>query len=436
MWIYIIIFIGIAVAWILKRKKMISLNISDELFRKVVILICVTDLLAFGTEFTEFMQDDFGDVTKTERDSYGGNVRQESYIVQIGDGEETSVEIQISPRIYEEEQLQTLVEKARKELDKVLLGENTSSEYVTRNLELPTQLEGFPFTITWELSRYDVVNLSGQLIQEEIIENDPDNQGILVTVTGTLAYETEKFQYQTEILVFASEVEETVEASIQSLAEASDESTREDEYLVLPEEWNGQALTWKREKTQSGSYLLMLGVVMSVLFILNEKQKEAERKKARREEMLLDYPEIISQFTMLLGAGMTAKNVWRKLTEDYKRQKAESGRVRAAYEEILYTWQEMQSGIPEAECYERFARRCEILPYMKMGALLAQNLRKGSKGIAEMLTMEAVEAMEERKNRAKRLGEEAGTKLLVPMMIMLIVVLAIVVVPAFWSASM
>ena len=152
--------------------------------------------------------------------------------------------------------------------------------------------------------------------------------------------------------------------------------------------------------------------------------------------MLLDYPEIVSQFTMLMGAGMTAKNVWKKIAEDYQNRKRESDKERPAYEEILYSWKEMQSGIPEMECYVRFARRCDLIPYMRLGALLSQNLKKGSRGIADMLYMEAIQAMEDRKSRARRLGEEAGTKLLVPMLMMLVIVLTIVIVPAFLSIQM
>ena len=47
--------------------------------------------------------------------------------------------------------------------------------------------------------------------------------------------------------------------------------------------------------------------------------------------------------------------------------------------------------------------------------------------------MEAIQAFEDRKARARRLGEEAGTKLLLPMFLMLTVVLVIVIVPAFLS---
>ena len=46
---------------------------------------------------------------------------------------------------------------------------------------------------------------------------------------------------------------------------------------------------------------------------------------------------------------------------------------------------------------------------------------------------EAVQALEDRKSRARQLGEEAGTRLLIPMLLMLIIVITIVVVPAFLS---
>ena len=42
---------------------------------------------------------------------------------------------------------------------------------------------------------------------------------------------------------------------------------------------------------------------------------------------------------------------------------------------------------------------------------------------------------EERKDFAKKLGEEAGTKMLAPMFLMLGVVLVIIVVPAFFSVQ-
>ena len=53
-----------------------------------------------------------------------------------------------------------------------------------------------------------------------------------------------------------------------------------------------------------------------------------------------------------------------------------------------------------------------------------------------ILTREAEDAFEDRKNLAKKLGEEAGTKLMIPLFLMLIVVFAIVIIPAFLSIKL
>lgn len=92
---------------------------------------------------------------------------------------------------------------------------------------------------------------------------------------------------------------------------------------------------------------------------------------------------------------------------------------------------EMQRGTPESECYEHFGMRCGLPVYRKFAVMLSQNLRKGTKGLAELLQREAAGAFEERKAAARKLGEETSTRLLGPMFLMLGVVLMIIVVPAF-----
>ena len=92
---------------------------------------------------------------------------------------------------------------------------------------------------------------------------------------------------------------------------------------------------------------------------------------------------------------------------------------------------EMKSGISEGEAYEHFGKRCGDMAYVKLGTLLSQNLRKGSKGLSDILKMEAIQAFENRKSLAKRKGEEAGAKLMVPMLGMLAVVFVMIMVPAF-----
>ena len=169
-----------------------------------------------------------------------------------------------------------------------------------------------------------------------------------------------------------------------------------------------------------------------ILLLAQKKQKEMQEETQRSRQLLRDYPEIVGKLTLYLGAGMTVKRAFRKVVEDYERQKETTG-VRCAYEEMQKTLREMESGHTEAESYENFGRRCKVQAYLRFGALLSQNLRKGTRGLTQLLKMESIQAFEDRKARARRLGEEAGTKLLLPMFLMLAVVLVIVIVPAFLS---
>ena len=53
--------------------------------------------------------------------------------------------------------------------------------------------------------------------------------------------------------------------------------------------------------------------------------------------------------------------------------------------------------------------------------------------MADILEQEALDAWDERKRKARVLGEAAATKLLLPMVMMLAVVMAIIMIPAFLS---
>lgn len=74
-----------------------------------------------------------------------------------------------------------------------------------------------------------------------------------------------------------------------------------------------------------------------------------------------------------------------------------------------------------------------MLQYMKFSTLLVQNLRKGSDDLLRRMELEAEDAVRTRRELAKQLGEEAGTKLLLPMMLMLAVVFALIMTAAFRS---
>ena len=437
MWVCIAVYFILGMVCIVLRYRKLLIHYDKKLWKTIFYVMFCAATIALLTEISgQGVMQNFGKV-RINREDYGGNSVNHQLQMQIEGEKSENVEIQVSPRMYSEEEVQSLFRQAMNKLDQVILGENETADHVVKPLCFPQELEGYPFAISWEPGRYDVMDMNGRINQDAVLEEDPEGEGVLVKITGILRYGTEEAAYNTQVLVFADvEETETIRNQVLNAARQAEEVSREEKSFVLPEQVNGRTVRWRFRKESKVMPVLMLGAVICVFLVVQERQKKEKQRKDRKEQMLFDYPEIVSQFTMLMGAGMTAKNVWKKITADYCGQKERGGRVRDAYEEMVITLQEMQSGIPEAECYERFAARCGLVPYMKMGALLSQNLRKGAKGTSDMLKMEAIQAMEDRKSRERRLGEEAGVKLLLPMLLMLVIVLVIVVVPAFLSIDL
>ena len=90
----------------------------------------------------------------------------------------------------------------------------------------------------------------------------------------------------------------------------------------------------------------------------------------------------------------------------------------------------MQKGVPEDAAYRHIGFRAGIPAYRTFAELLIQSLEKGGAGVLSLLKQEAAAASENRLKAAKIRGEKAGTKLLLPMLLMLGIVLAVLIIPA------
>lgn len=369
------------------------------------------------------------------RNSYGAGSRTEELEVTAGEGERERIEVQVSEQAYSGEELKSLFQRCMVQMDKLILGDNRSLDHIESDMNLLTKIEGAPIEISWELDRYDVMNVYG-----EIQDGGLAKEGTLVELKGVLTYSEDpdkQVLYERTAMVFPKTLNEREQqaADIEKVILETDKKTQTEKILTLPRELDGKPLLFFSALDSRGAVLMAMAVLIGILLLALEKQNQEKELSERKIQMQLDYPEIINKLTLFLGAGMTVKRAWRKITMDYEEEKHIWG-VRYAYEEMRQACNEMDSGITEAESYERFGRRCGLQAYTKLGALLSQNLRKGTKGLNQILQTEAIQSFEERKARAKRLGEEAGTKLLAPMFLMLAVVLVIVIVPAFMSVQM
>jgi hypothetical protein len=100
---------------------------------------------------------------------------------------------------------------------------------------------------------------------------------------------------------------------------------------------------------------------------------------------------------------------------------------------MMLTCNAIRDGESESSAYRKFAERVGLGSYQRLVRILIQNLQTGSRGLCQLLEQESQNALEERKALARKLGEEAGTKMLLPLMMMLGIVIAIIMVPAMMS---
>ena len=362
---------------------------------------------------------------KLNRPGYGEGDRLEMLEVQA-DGQKHEMEIIVRERRYTDQEAEELLEEAMKTLDKLILGENDSLDEVRQNLSLPASLMNNMVKISWITIPYGIVEEDGRLIGAE------NENGTIVELQGTLTCGTMEQIYSVCANVFPPLLseEEQVEADIKKAVELADLTEIHEEVLELPQEAGGKKLIWNQ--SQSGTagivFAMMTMVTVCLYFQMdNEIHKKAEK---RRHQLMLDYPDLMWKMTMLLGAGQSIRGTFIRIAEDYRKKESP---VRWVYEEVYITCLEMKSGISEAQAYERFGKRCQLPEYIRLGTVLSQNLKKGSKGLTGMLEKEAATSLNERKNHARKIGEEAGTKLLFPMILMLSVVLAVLMIPAFMA---
>lgn len=396
---------------------------------RLFLLLCLIGLFASaGMCVSEHLQPPVKG-NEINRQDYGGASENVPVEVLVDGKERYRFDLEVNGRAYSKEQLKELYEDAGKELEEAILGENESLEHVEKDLTLVTELAGYPFEIAWESGNYSVIDGEGKL-QGADIPGEGEQVGLNAVFTcGDFRAE---YLFHVQVCPRTMTEEERRQQDVFEAAKKAEEESREEKTVLLPSEVQGKKLVWRSgQKPVWAGLLPGAACVALLLYFMKDEDLKKEVKK-REKQMALTYPEMVSRLAIYLGAGMTLKTAWEKICADYVAEKNGRGK-NPVYEEMNIVCQEMRSGLSEAAAYERFGRRCGMQLYSKFSTLLTQNLRKGSVQLGPLLKEESITAFEERKNAAKKAGEEAGTKLLLPMMMMLCVVMVMILLPAFMA---
>ena len=315
-------FFGKAAAF-LNRKIFSSLGLPDRVLRTALIALFISNILAAAASFLYYEKDTVlrGFI---RREGYGGIRFTEDLVARFGE-EEEEIKVEVDPRAYTEAEIEEMFARAAKELPGACLGD-IPADHVDDDVRFPASLSGLPFSVTWFTDRPDVIDWDGTLL------DTADPRGTPVTLTAAIAFGEDIREEELRICAYPRNLTDSELRRKQILEAIASENSPENENLILPDTIDGKRAVWERAGGDRGLSLLLMGFILSILLIfsgIRNRETDAEKKK---EEMLLDYPHIVSKLVLLLCAGLSMRSAFLAMASDYKESLKNGGRRRESEE--------------------------------------------------------------------------------------------------------
>lgn len=172
----------------------------------------------------------------------------------------------------------------------------------------------------------------------------------------------------------------------------------------------------------SGMYVgLLFGILIAILLVNTVRSHIKEMIKAKKEEIVVEFPQMVSKMTLLINAGMAVRRAWDEV--------ACSNYENKLYEEMRVTSMDIQQGMAIEDAVNSFAQRCATREIRKFSSIYIQAVQKGAAESIKSMKEMSEAAWEEKKQLARQKGATAAQKLTIPNMLMFIGLLILVVGP-------
>ena len=352
-----------------------------------------------------------------------GDAVYEFYVDGLGE-EKEKMSLTVPEQQMSKEQFSSCVPEIVELLCERMAGENVSLGEVRTDLDLETELPEYGVTVSWQSRTPGVVSRTGTVNGEQVSES-----GETVVLEATLFHGN--FAETVEIPVIVFPGTRSLQERFSEVLEQVVFQNGEGEYVYLPSEFEQRPISYRSASHSQNLTLVFLGIVAAGCLRLKENSDMEELKKRREDSLVAGYHDLVSGFLILTGAGYSTKAAFKKLTKDME----DAGKIKtgALLTEMRTTVNQMDTGTAEIEAYAAFGRRCGVRCYTRFASLLESSVSTGGKNLRKLLEAEMEESFKQRTDLARRKGEEASSKLLLPLFGMLGVVLVMVVAPAFLS---
>ncbi|MFC6228743.1 type II secretion system F family protein [Paenibacillus allorhizosphaerae] len=170
--------------------------------------------------------------------------------------------------------------------------------------------------------------------------------------------------------------------------------------------------------------VLVYGALIALLLPFLLYKQTFDRLKRRKQQMLIELPEIVNQLMLLIGAGET---VAQALVRTVPTKEAEMTPLQKELNAAVYALK-MNTSFPRV--MEDFSKRCGLPEVSLFTTTLLLNYKRGGEDLIISLKELSVTLWEKRKSLARTLGEEASSKMVFPMVLIFFAVMVIIAAPA------
>lgn len=402
-----------------KVREQILSEIKVAVLLIAGLLVSLAGMILFSKNHSEFIE--------IERNQAAEGESSQKITIRV-EGKEYPYELPVSEKRYTKKEREEAFQNAFSYLEKEMLGENLSFEEVREDMTFLWEVPGSPLEVRWEFEDEAIVDMEGH------VYNDSLKKGTKRThVRLILTYGQQKEDKVYLLTIRPKQYTKTQQAAhdIWVAMKELERSSRTQPVFQIPSVWKGAEIQVDGQRNPWGMISFFFILVMPLLIA---RQWELEKRMADeiQKSSQLEYSNILWQFILLLEAGLTIRTAWKKIVSDYEKRKEHMrSSQRYVYEQMSYAYHRMELGESQEKVFDLFSQKMAMKSYSKLMTLFLQNLTKGSKNMLDILKAEEGIAFSNRCEQAKRMGEEADTKLLLPMGVMLLNILLLLMVPAF-----
>ena len=204
-----------------------------------------------------------------------------------------------------------------------------------------------------------------------------------------------------------------------------------DKRIPLPDKSEG-GVNFYYQVTKNSNYLLILplGIILFLFLFSNRDKKVLRLEKESMASVSFNISGFVTRLCLLLEAGLTVNTAIIKITKDNELSDFKDEYFNEQLHKVLANYEKTKKDIVKG--LREFSFRTNDPHFIRITGIIDENRLKGTE-LKEKLLLENHMLWELRKKQSLEKGKVAETKLIIPLMIQLIVLLIITVGPVFLS---